>query len=542
MHTYRPLIGLQNPVIGYADPFHPQSSLQYLRTGEQQQFPIQDPTPSPEEYLALIKTLGADFYMHHSIPEPSEIRSLIRTLDKNGLPFILGNEFYSINGPYSPGTSRGDYPAELVSEAAKSSRFLGLLYDETEHRQLHSTQYNPNAKGYEWADPNGKSADQIEADIVSEIEKTRAKYGNTPLFSEHVFPVMYHTFCRGGINPCPKLLKEEYQPLQIAVSLGAAKQYKRHFSVCVDLWGFDVGNWFTRLWGFPAHSPEEFDSALKLAWQLSPYMMFTENIDPLARNTPGGFVLTEFGKVQKHFREQFVPAHPLPYSHLDAKCDIAVIRPDDACISRTGNFDSRGLYGSADLLPDEKTGSFFDVMHVLLHRTISNQAVTYFQSGHTEWPAANYKRTPEALSALPLPNGVGIEEEKTYHPIFHPMNSTLVFDQYAKPDDIGDASLIIVCGTRLGPDTAAVVAKKAEQGATAVIAGYFYEEFKPFLSNDNIRRLHFVENFLCPQFLQTVEPYLGSPEEWSLRFGEYRLMITNPSKDGRTLEFKLNKE
>lgn len=551
MAINRPLIGIQNPVIGYADPFHPQSSQTYMRTGEGQNFPVQDPAPSVSDYLKLIKMLGADFYMHHAIPDEKEISGLIQTLHQEKLPFILGNEFYSINGPYTPGTGRGEYPAGLIEEAAASPYFLGLLYDETEHRQLHSTQYKADAEGYEWADPHGKSADQIEADIAAEIARVSEKYHGCPLFSEHVFPVMYHTFCRGGMNPCPKLLKEEYQPLQIAVSLGAAKQYGRNYSVCVDLWGFDVGSWFTRLWGFPAHSPAEFESALKLAYYLSPYMMFVENIDPLAENTAHGFELTEFGRIYQSFRKQFVPGHPLSYSFRDAACDIAIIRSDDSYISKTGNFDGNGSFGSRDLLPDERGNTFFDVCSSLLHDTISDQAVTYFKSGHADWPAAGYQRTPDALKTLPLRNGVGIGEEKTFHPIFHPMPAALVFDQYVKPEDIGDAKLIIVCGSRLAPETPEVVAKKVKEGAFAIIAEYFSDAFRPFLDGADAKRdgdsderpnhrFLFVPDFKCFEYRYALNRYLGSPKEWTLRFGNRRLTITNPTNDGRTLEFSFS--
>ena len=533
----RPLIGLQNPVIGYADPFHPRTSLQYRRTGEGQDFPAQDSTPSVREYLRFIRELGADFYMHHVIPEEEEIRKLTDLLHREKMPYLLGNEFYSINGPYYPGTGRGDCPAELVERAEKSPYFMGLLYDETEHRQLHSKQYRKDAGGYEWADPRGKTADRIETEIGREIGRVRRKYHDCPIFSEQVFPVMYHVFSRYGMNPCPKLLKEEYQPLQIAVSLGAARQYGRKYSVCVDLWGFDVGNWFTRLWGFPGHSPEEFESALKLAWHLAPYMIFVENIDALGRHLREGFVMTEFGRIFQNFKNHYIPAHSPDYSWREAKCDIAVIHSDDSYISKSGNFDGNGSFGSPDLLPDEKGNSFFDVMSALLQDTVSSRALTYFLSGQEEWPAGNYRRTEEALGMLPLERGVGTEEEKTCHPIFHPMPSTLVFDQYVKPEDIGDAKLLIVCGSRLAESTPRVVAEKVREGAAAVVPEYFAGEFAPFLPEALPSEFHIVKDFTGDDFRNILAPYTGSREEWTLRFGEKRIVITNPSKDGRKLEF-----
>lgn len=86
---------------------------------------------------------------------------------------------------------------------------------------------------------------------------------------------MYHACARGGMNPCPKILKDEFQSVQISTAIGAAKQYARKMGICVDLWGQDVGEWFTRVWGFPGHSPGEFKSALELSYLMGPDFIFT---------------------------------------------------------------------------------------------------------------------------------------------------------------------------------------------------------------------------------------------------------------------------
>lgn len=116
----RVFIGIQNSVIGFNDPFHPQSCDRYLRTGEQQFFAAQDPTPSVESYLDMIRELGVDFYMHHAIPCEQETERMIDILTEAKLPFILGNEFYSINRVYAPGTGRGELSPGLVQKARTS--------------------------------------------------------------------------------------------------------------------------------------------------------------------------------------------------------------------------------------------------------------------------------------------------------------------------------------------------------------------------------------------------------------------------------------
>jgi hypothetical protein len=414
--------------------------------------------------------------------------------------------------------------------------FMGFLYDETEHRQIHSGIYRADIGGYEWACPHDKSADRVEADIIAEIGRVRAKYHGSPLYSEHVFPIMFHTFSRGGMNPCPKILKEEFCPLQLATAMGAAKQYGRSFNICIDMWGFDVGNWFTRLWGFPAHSPAEFKSALELAWRLSPYMMFVENIDALARNTDSGFRLTEFGEIYRDFKENYTVCNPVGYSFDELGCDIAVISSDDSYMSKSGNFDGSGMFGSKTLPPDEKSNSFIDVMYMLLHKTSSDRALTYFGSEFNEWPAGSFPRNAETLKTLPLENGVGIEKEKTCHPIFHPLNSTLVFDQYVKPQDIDGAKLIILCGSRLASTTAEVISSQVRLGAKAVIPQYFAEAFSA--CTDIADKITVVDNFRGNDFAAAAAPYIGSRNEWRIRFGSGYLTIMNPARDGRTLQFE----
>lgn len=66
-------------------------------------------------------------------------------------------------------------------------------------------------------------------------------------------------------------------------------------------------------------------------------------------------------------------------------------------------------------------------------------------------PLGKYPRTEETLRTLPLAHGVPKEEETLCHPIFHPLNQALVFDQYVRPEDIGDAGCWLSAAAGLGP-------------------------------------------------------------------------------------------
>lgn len=94
--------------------------------------------------------------------------------------------------------------------------------------------------------------------------------------------------------------------------------------------GPDTGKWFTRFPGFPGHSPQEFESALKMGYLMGPTHLFVENIDVLLRHKPEGFMKTEFGEVWLQFVRKFIPENPLTWHHAQADPDIAVIHSDDS--------------------------------------------------------------------------------------------------------------------------------------------------------------------------------------------------------------------
>ncbi|MFQ7036322.1 MAG: hypothetical protein ACLRTQ_11970 [Candidatus Borkfalkia sp.] len=289
------------------------------------------------------ETFGVDFLMQHAMPQDERTEDFVRDMEKCGLQYMLGNEFGNINGPHCEGTNRYDVPQKLVRRAKRSENFLGLLYDETEHLQLHPSVYRKDARLHQWLTKPCRTEEACEEAIVNNVRRLVDGYG-TDVYGECVFPSMMHLLARGGMHLSPKALKEEYQSVMFAVAMGACKQYKRKMCVTVDLWGFDVGEWFTRLWGFPAHGVQEFYNALVLSWYMSPELLFVENCDPLAISRGDSFEITPFGEAYRLFLERYRGKTP-PYSHSDVQCEIAVIHADDGVFSANGTFDGAGSYG-----------------------------------------------------------------------------------------------------------------------------------------------------------------------------------------------------
>ncbi|QGQ94458.1 hypothetical protein EHS13_05845 [Paenibacillus psychroresistens] len=546
MKPFQTRIGIQSSVMAWDDPWHEAACKHLMRTGEGKWFPSQDHTPSKAELFSLIKSLGADFYLHSVMPNDDEIEQFIDDISQADIDFMLNNEFGVINGPYLEGTNRYDVSAASVDRAVQSGKFLGLIYDETEHLQLHPNQYRrmypkEMAKGtrHQWTSTEGKSLQQVEDEVAAAVHRQTELYGQeAPMYSEQVFPVMYHTLSRGGMNPCPKVLKEEFQSLQLSTALGAAKQYKRQMGICVDLWGPDVGSWFTRLWGFPGHSPREYQSALEMAYLMGPAMMFTENIDPLAVFQKNGFMKTEFGDIFEQFIKKFVPEHPRYYDHSMIEPDIVLIRSDDTDIALTpaSGVASVGgqLFGSADLPGNMMSQSAFQAFHLLSRGSLPANGNTFFLPQY-EYPASRYSRNELTLQELPLHTGIEKGNETKVHGLFYPLNNVAVYDEHVDGSTLGTPKLIIIAGSRMTGACLKSVSQKVREGAVCVAAEWLMPEGFRTSRSDGLGRWIITKDFLDGTVAEQVEPFLGERNCWRQRFGEYEVSFYNDNKDGITL-------
>ncbi len=540
----RPQFGLQGSVMGWNDPWLDPKDGAFRRTGEGMDFPSQDPTPSADRLVRLLEREGADFFLYHPPPVDGAIGAFLDSMSRSDLAFLLGNEVGCINVHTAPGTNRWDLPEPAVRAALKTCRCLGLVYDETEHLQLHPGQYAGRDDLFQWSDPNGLSLEDAEASIAAAVRRrieTLEGMGEIPAYGEHVFPVMTHVMARGGMNPCPKILKEAFTPITLAIAQGAARQYGKRLGICVDLWGFDTGPWFTRLWGFPAHSPAEFGSALACAWHQAPDLAFVENIDPLYRFDGQDFHPTEFALEWSRFVTGCRP--DLPYHHRDASCRTAVIRSDDGVMSDRGTFRSRGPFGSDTLPVTPETCSFFQVMDHLAHGTGSPRSLTWFQSDRpSRWSAGQYPRTAETLARLPLPHGV---EDRTpsEHPLFHPLDRVLVFDETVRSETLGHPDRIILCGSRASPALRALLEERRRRGTDVLMAGWLSDGQGTVRHEEDGMRTEgariVVPNFDCPEARSFLDGCLGDPGEWRCEFGAYDVVHTNPSGDGVRLDIRI---
>jgi len=536
--------GLQGTVIGWQDPWAGDASDRVMRTGTGSIYPSQDPTPTPEAFLDYLKQLRTDIYVHHVFPGLEGQAELLADVRKHGIELCLGNEYGNINGPWVSGTNRYDLPDEAILAAADQGVLCGLLYDEPEHLQINAAQYRKDGWHPHWGAASESAAavptDQLEtgmvravSDRVRHVDTLLGEQRRVPLVAEHVFPVMFHAHARGGMALCPKIMKESFQPLQLATALGAARQYGVPLWICADLWGPDVGAWPIRTPGFPGHSPAEFASALRMGYYMGPTHLFTENIDALARFDGERFRSTVFGDIWEAFVREYVPAHPIDWTHADAVADIVLIHGDDSNYGQQ----ERPFGHRATPMP-QTSQSVFAAWHLLSHGSIPAHGSCLHIPGYS-FPRHELKRQVPG-DRFPLMEGMTLAEPPAVHPLFQPLRSTLVLDGYAREEQLGAPQLIVVAGSFVSPDTLRAVRKRAEAGARVLIAeGLAPEPWQTAARFDGGGVWLPTADLLGDAARELAEPLIGSADCWTQRFRDREVRIYPQDSDGYELAFEI---
>ncbi|WP_168119862.1 hypothetical protein [Paenibacillus sp. HB172176] len=540
----RTKLGIQGPVLAWQDPWAGDASDRLMRTGTGLIYPSQDASPDASTFIGAMKELGTEFYVHHMMPGLDGQSDMIRDMAEHDMDVCLGNEYGNINGPWVKGTNRYDVPDDVILEAARSGKLIGLLYDEPEHLQINAGQYRKDGWYPHWGETDGltlaEAGDKVGASIslrVKHVRELLQKNGfegmAAPLISEHVFPVMFHVKARSGMIPCPKIMKESFQSLQLATALGAAKQYGRSMWICADLWGPDIGQWFTRISGFPGHSPEEFESALRMGYLMAPTHLFAENIDALLHFNHSRFEKTVFGEVWSQFVNEFVPRHPLNWSHADAEADIVLIHADDSNFGQNAN-----LFGNREP-GSEQSSSVFRAWHLLSHGTIPAHGSCMHIPGYRFPRTDLYRLVPP--EQFPLVNGSTELSQTAVHPLFYPIHNVLVFDEHVEEEMLGTPRLIVAAGTRLSSVTLTAIRSQAERGATVIVAEWLVPKRLRESCKLGQGRWIVVDDFLGEEAREGASIHLGSADCWMQRFGNNEVRFYKDNEAGTRMRFEIHR-
>ena len=495
-------------------------------------------------FSAALDELGVEFLMDHYLwiyetgtyeenhaNTVADIQTLASWLNSTGreyiwnieepkiverLEYVPGQNLYEPE----PGQHYFKAPEELLRELQKSPGILGLCYDEMEHHLLSNNRFMDGGVGDmpAWADTSSLplfDAYDLAIEKLIENKAYNDRFGQMSMV-ETVWPVMHHLFARTGWTLAPKLMKEGWTPVPLAMGLGAALQYEDtgcDFWITPDLWFKNI---------YPGHSTEELRSALLAGHWVGASRMYVENFDwnnvnrknhhADAHGMKGSLVffegqesysLTPYGEVFKWYTQDYRMQHPVPYTWRDARCKVAIVRFPDSCWGARGSEFRDRLLGSKVVQSTPETEAWFSIWHQLTLGTIPQGGLSF------------HSKAAKRLGPR----------------FFCPAPPTLVFDHLVgneHPDfDFRGAELLFLTGVKITPETFAAVARHLEEtGAKAVLL----KSLAPAGFEPNANWL-VVDSFDDPAVAEWLQPVLPEEDEMQFLFGDHEVVFKEINRD-----------
>ena len=406
----------------------------------------------------LLEEFGFDLWVVHYFPNPSiEVNlSYIRSVDawcaERGVDWVTNVEGPNFVKEHIDEKGRSWYnrpdgrhyhlfPEEVLEELGRCERLRGIMYDEAAHMQ--NCRNKIAGLDQPWIfDPEGHSLESAAEGFtaaVKEIADLHAEH-ELPLFTEHVFPVLFHGFARAGWTAATKVLKENWSPAYVACAMGAALQYDTELWITPDLWGMP---------GYPGHSVDEYRSALLLAYHMGADCIYTENlaynspdnpVGSLVRMTEDDYEVTEYGEVTKWFRREYMPTHPRAYSFRDVKPRVAIIRQPDACWGQSESWLPNWLFGCKEWPSNPTTEAWLRLWHLLSRGVISEHSLSWHNA----------------------------QQQKAPYQVFCPLDGVVVFDHHVGAERLQGVEVIFLTGLGITDAALAAVETRVSEGATCV--------------------------------------------------------------------------
>ncbi len=416
-----------------------------------------------EQQLKILQDRGVTFGEENVPKDLVAVKRYIRQVDawcyENNVDWIANLESANWIASYEDGLGREWYqqpdgrhffrfPDDLLEELAASKKLLGLMFDEAAHMQNScdpelAERSNIAGLGHPFMyDPQGDTLEQAAERFISavEVEGQRYRDKGLRLFTEHVFPVLFHPFAKAGYTAAPKVLKESWSPIVIACAMGAAIQYDKELWVTPDLWGMN---------GYPSHSPEAYRSALLLAYHLGADCIYTENLaydhdnkgyGSLVHFTDDDYSVTPHGEVAKWFIHDYVPATPRYYTFRELKPRVAIIRQPDACWGQDISWLPDTLFGHPDWQSTSTTKAWFAIWHLLTRGVVPKEGLT--------WHCNVMAGRPQQ--------------------VFAPLDGVVVYDHLVEKKHLKDAEVVFLTGIGISESTLHAVTQCVHAGTTCV--------------------------------------------------------------------------
>lgn len=334
------------------------------------------------------------------------------------------------------------FPDEVMRILGAADHLAGVMYDEPAHTQNERHRSLGGALPFLYS-PDLADGPAAGADGFYEAAANLAavhQAAGIGVYTEHVFPILFHSFARAGFTAVPKVLKDGWSPVFLAAAMGAALQYETEFWVSPDLWGMK---------GFPGHSVDEYRSALLLSYGLGAEGIYTENLalDPggegsggLVRLVDGGYELTDYGRAARRFRSETVPAHPRGYSVRNVRPRVVIVRRPDSDWGQARSWMSDALFGAPQWHSTKSTRAWNGLWHLLSRGVVNRSSPSWH---HKAYARREYQ-------------------------VFCPLEGVVVFDDRVQARLLASAELIVLTGLGVSPRTLRAVEDRVAAGATCV--------------------------------------------------------------------------
>jgi hypothetical protein len=470
-------------------------------------------------------------------PESETNEAIMALCDRLGLDFSIA--CHHLN------------PAQdTVRKAARRERFEGVVFDELAHIRLMNPRFAAVPPENMLADPASfTSLDRAYEKTLDGYRKLKAQFdalGAPRVTATHVWPELLHLAARAGFTPCPKICKEFYSPVSLAVGMGAAKEYGRDLWVDCDMWYFQL---------IPGHAPEEVWCNLLLAYWLGADLVYLEgsgyNLLPAGKQgtpfslmnelLPDRYQLTPHGEMLQRFCKDYLPSHPRAWTFRDVKPIAAIIRFEDGDYGQR-SWGGNKLYGSAQLEPDGDTAAWLTLWNVLTHGATGNDGLAYFKGS-----VAHPSRAPEDHNEL-TPSCWTQPEAAAVHSFFVPLNGVVVYDSLADYSLLADVPLLFLTGKEVSPKTMAALRRCVKEGAVCVAwgplaarNGFSQWEEGVLIVPEGEGRFVITDDFAAPEAVAEYASFIGRPDEVRYRFGAHEVVLRRVANNEIEVEVKQTK-
>jgi acetyl esterase/lipase len=399
------------------------------------------------------------------------------------------------------------FPDSLLAELHNCDHLLGLMYDEPAHMQNWNNASMRVTRPFMY-DPSGDALEDAAQNFLAattEVAQHHAAF-DLSLYTEQVFPILFHPFSQAGFTAGTKILKENWSPVFIACAMGAAIQYDKELWITPDLWGSAARDHWAHD-GYPGHTVDEYESSLLLAYHMGADCIYTENLAYDHNNDEVGslvllgksdYTVTSYGAAAQSFINDYVPANPRRYSFRELRPKVVIIRQPDACWGQDTSWLPDQLFGNTAWTSTATTNAWLDIWQLLTRDVVSSDGLSWHAG-------ASYIGRP--------------------YQVFCPLDGVVEFDHTAEKKLFQDAELIFLTGLGVSPTTLQAIEDVVQSGATCVgLPSLLPERVTDETGNngkwaDGVGLWVATENFLASHVADAVEPFLPDPDTIRYQFG-----------------------